>query len=187
MLPILPGHRVIVTSAGRGDSLRALRDVHGPEVVVTANEQDPRFRESLGILAAEYFTLSAVRVGRLESLVDRQGGFDWVLGAPPQRRAEALVRHGLFLAKRGGHVAYLLPLAFRVGSARRELFARHRPRFVWVLEEPVGGVEMAVFCWQSTSSPHRESLDSFSWMDEQRLHEDRRRILRLDWRVRSDD
>ncbi len=114
-------------------------------------------------------------------MVNRDGGHDWVLGTPSARLAAAYVRHAMFLLKRGGHAAFLLPVTFLSGNAT--LFDRHPPRFVHVLEEKALGSSMALFVWQNTSTPNRTSVDFVSWTDESRLLVDRRRILRLDWRT----
>jgi hypothetical protein len=52
-----------------------------------------------------------------------------VIGNPPYREAEAFIRRGLSMLDPGGHLIYLLRLAFLEGQKRRDGLFRELPPF----------------------------------------------------------
>jgi len=69
----------------------------------------------------------------LQVAMDLSNPFDLVLGNPPYRDAERFIERALACVRVGGHVLFLLRLAFLEGQARRDgLYARHPLRWLWV-------------------------------------------------------
>ena len=83
-------------------------------------------------------------------------GFDLVMGNPPYYCAELCVRKGLDALVDGGHLVFLLRLAFLEGKGRAAgLFTEHPPKLVCVCpgrpsfyEGKSGMTAFAFFLWQ---------------------------------------
>ncbi len=83
--------------------------------------------------------------------------FDLIMGNPPFKLAEPFVRTSLPLLLPGGHLVFLLRLAFLEGQRRRDgLFAEFPPKAVWVCSKrpsfsgdgKTNATAFAVVVWQ---------------------------------------
>lgn len=95
--------------------------------------------------------------------------YDLIIGNPPFREAEPFVRTALPLLVPGGHLIFLLRLAFLEGQRRRDgLFTEFPPKEVWVLSKrpsfmASGKTNATAFCallWQHGW----EGRTSLSWL-----------------------
>ena len=98
-------------------------------------------------------------------------GYDLVVGNPPYSDAQAFIEKSLMLTRDGGHVMFLLRLAFLEGKHRAETLYRHqRPQKVYVLAErpsftPNGKTDAtayALFLWRNGSHDNTD-LEFLSW------------------------
>lgn len=80
--------------------------------------------------------------------LEHRGEYDWVIGNPPYKVAEAHVRHALHLADR---VGFLLRLAFLESQRRRPFWNTHPPSGVWVLSRRPsftgGSTDNSAYAW----------------------------------------
>ena len=142
--------RVLEPHVGGGAFLRAMPS----GVEVTAGDIDP--------LAPGLTNASRCYVGDFEA---HRGSYDWVIGNPPYRHAEAHVRHALTLAP---DVAFLLRLAFLESRRRRPFWDEHPPYHVWILSRRPsftgGATDNSAYAWFWWSTRAPGSLPTMSWL-----------------------
>ena len=208
LLP-LGGWRVLEGSAGEGAWLRAAWAAWGviPDTVELRREcapfleapvQVPRLPSApqrgrprcdvtdFGLECRPSGPVPVVTYGRLENY--HQRGYDAVIGNPPYSHAEQHVRHGLYLVRTGGIVAYLLRLNFLAADERyafrntfpvwRVYTLQERPSFTGTGSD---ACEYALFVWRkgyagSTVMRH------VSWKYPERFRQDLRIVVEQDWR-----
>lgn len=157
-LPIQAGDRVFEPHVGGGAFARALLPT-GCQLVV--NDVDPGAPGlALGHLA---------RVG--DALSYQGPAFDWVIGNPPYREAQA---HVIKARQLGRHVCYLLRLGFLESRARFQFWQANPLRRLMVLSERPsftgGGVDSAAYglFWWDREWPAEPTLDVISWRPRRR-------------------
>lgn len=100
--------------------------------------------------------------------------FDLVIGNPPFRDAEKFIRKGLSLIKEGGHLSFLLRLAFLESVGRFEgLFKELPPKQVWVsakripfkpkVGKPRSTVAYAQYVWKKGDDSSVTEVHWFDW------------------------
>lgn len=168
LLPLREGQRVLEPSAGGGSFLRALAHRSERErlwlrlIALDANPAAPALVQDLGIeqdvkrVHADFLTWPGM-------------GADWVVGNPPYVDAELHVRRAIEEVRVGGHVAFLLRLAFLESAERFEFWTAFPPRKVWVLAERPsftgGGSDNAAygFFWWTRGWDAPAELEIVSW------------------------
>ena len=128
---------VLEPHAGGGAFVRALAEHRDARVFV--GDLDP---DAPGLVAP------GVEPAYVGSFLGHTGHYDWIVGNPPYRDAEAHVRHAL---KHADRVGFLLRLAFLESQRRRPLWEAHPPSGVWVLSKrpsfTQGGTDATAYGW----------------------------------------
>jgi hypothetical protein len=130
---------VIEPSSGLGSFCRAIRrTMSGVDLLGIDLEPKTEAVEVCDLhLAKDFLTVTC----------DEQS--DLVIGNPPFSDAEAHIRHAITLVKEGGHVAFLLRLAFMESHKRADFWSGIRAREILVLRNRPsftgGGTDSAAY------------------------------------------
>lgn len=162
-LPIQKDHSVLEPHGGGGSFVQALRKKSDN---VMTFDIDPRTVSYL----ARTFDVTAVCTNFLDYDSDNSLGFDWIVGNPPYRDAQAHVEQALNLLKPEGSLVFLLRLGFLESKKRYEFWQNNQGlrRVIVLSERPsfTGGATdscaYGVFWW---SKPWLmpPTLDIMSW------------------------
>lgn len=130
LLEIRPGDRVLEPSAGTGNFVRAIREVHG--VQPNACELSPTHREHLRSL-----TTGRVMIGNFLHMGRKaeHRNYDWIVGNPPFLPAEEHIRHAMYLLRPGGRLAFVLRAGLLHPNLRRSLRRDFPPWREYGMEE----------------------------------------------------
>lgn len=132
--------RVLEPSFGRGAFVRALRArLPVTALHITGVDLDP----------AEMASCNDTHIGDFLQFRSEQC-FDLAIGNPPFSDAEAHIRHAMgMVAPNGGHVAFLLRLAFMESAKRARFWSETRAREIVVLQQRPsftgGGTDSAAY------------------------------------------
>lgn len=79
-----------------------------------------------------------------------------IITNPPYKYAKDFVEHSLDLINDGEYLINLLKIQFLEGKARRELFAKYPPKYVWVFSERIG-------CYKNNEPLENSSAICYCW------------------------
>lgn len=192
LLDIRHGQRVLEPSAGSGNLVRAVLtharqrwgDDHG--VIVDAVDIDPG--HLAGLKRAANGEVHLGNFTRMRRSLGPAEGYDWIIGNPPFGAAAAHVRHAMYMARPGGHVAFILSSAFMHCYERRPLREQlhlwreygmeERPPFVG---EGTDSVEYSLFVWRRAAAPGPWLKRVYSWKKDRQWAGDHASITDRDW------
>ena len=155
LLPLSDGDTVLEPHVGGGAFARALR----------ASGVGALDGCDINLDAAGFEHCDVMRRGC--NFLDADVGYDWIIGNPPFKNAEAHVRHALDLAP---NVAFLLRLAFLESRARIPFWAEHPAAKVWVLSQ------------RPSFTGGRTDSCAYGWFVWSRTHFGPTQLSVLDWK-----